>query len=486
MSQTRYQESPTGDDSDISPDRLTKLLVNKQTRWRKRLAVFALLVLVVFLIVLVTPIINALSKITVSNMTGFSPLLRRGIELKGEGQNRINIVILGMGGVGHKGGLLTDTIITASLDPFNKQVAFLTIPRDMVVNYPKPLTGSGKINNIYSLAEQSKKFVGGGPAGLKKALETVLDIPIHYFFQVDFEGFRKVVDALGGITLEVERDIYDPLYPADNMVDFEPFSIKAGSRKLDGETALKYARSRHGSNGEGSDFARSRRQIQVIQSVKEKTLSSRALVNPKKLVELASVAGDHIRTDLTLLEIERLVELVKDIEPKNIIIKVLDSSINSPLQPDLNDNRAYLLVPKLGFGNYKEIQRIAHEIFTDPALALEKASLEVIDSTGQPGASSELIKDLKSFGYALATQSTGPTVRSKTLIVDHTGGKKPRALEFLAKMFQVGSSVDSPPEVRSKPVADLTIDIGQDALALSQSGLRILNESQTTIKAQGP
>ena len=179
--------------------------------------------------------------------------------LRGEDQDRINILLLGMGGKKHEGGYLTDTIILASLKPSTKQVALLSIPRDL--NIAVEGMGWQKINSINAFAERKKE--GSGGEAVSQALSDVLNIPIHYYVRVDFEGFVNIVDILGGLEIDVENTLEDFHYPIagqENNEDyysrFEHLYIEKGLQKMDGTLALKYARSRYASGIEGSDFAK--------------------------------------------------------------------------------------------------------------------------------------------------------------------------------------------------------------------------------------
>jgi len=402
----------------------------------------------------------AISKVITQNQGAPAPFLGllnqdgvKASELKGEGDGRINILLLGLGGASHPGGTLTDTIMVASIDPQNKKIAFLSIPRDLYV--PIEGYGSAKLNYAHAYGETNAEKTGGGPEVTKKTISTVLDLPIHYYVRVDFDGFTKLVDSLGGITVDVQKAINDPYYPAPNMQDYQPFSIKAGTQNLDGKTALKFARSRETT----SDFDRAGRQQQVIVAAKDKALSLNILTNPKKLVEMLQIVGDHVRTDMQMWEIEKLVTLIKDVDQSSIVMKVLDNSADGPLT-STNMSGGYYLVPKAGTSNFKQIQRIAHEIFSDPYLSKEKARLEILNATGESGAAKEVQDTLTSYGYNVVKIDKDPKVYSKTIINDYSGGKNPYTLEYLKKRFNA--------DVKSQPSGtegvDLSLVLGKDYL----------------------
>lgn len=398
----------------------------------------------------------AVSKIITKNLSGGSPFLSFLGEvdpnaLKGEGDGRINILAIGIGGSGHPGGQLADTIMVASIDPKNKKIALLSIPRDLYVKIPG--YGDGKINTAHSTGVQYFSQTGGGPALLKETVSEILDLPIHYYIRMDFQGFVKLVDSLGGVTVNVEKAINDPYYPDKYMKGYEPFYLAAGSQKLNGTVALKYARSRETT----SDFDRAARQQQLLVAMKEKTLSLGVLTNPKKISEIMKILGDHLRTDLQIQEMERLISLLKDVDTSTIVSKVLDNSPDGPLISSSNGN-GYYLVPKTG--NFKQIQRIAHEIFSDPYLTDEKARIQVLNGTGQVGAAKEVQDTLVSYGYNIVNIDTNSTEISQTIIYDYSGGKKPVTLEYLKNRFNA--------QVKNQPQGqngfDLTLILGKDYL----------------------
>jgi len=440
-------------DEPLNPDRLDTLVRPKRFSIKK-LAIILTAVFSVTAVVYGASTLGALSKIIVKNTGRGAPLLRGG-GIQGEGDGRINVLILGMGGPGHPGGLLADTIMVLSVDPVNHKAAFLTVPRDLAVDYPKPLTGGGKINNVHAFGEEHKKQVaGGGPALMKKIVSEVLDLPIHYFVRVDFKAFEKVVDTVGGVTINVEKPLSDPLYPAPNMIDYEPFSIVAGVQNLNGKTALKYARSRETT----SDFDRSRRQVQLLLALKEKVLSLNILGSPRKVNEIATTLGDHLRTDFSIKEFERFFEIATRINEKPIV-KVLDSSESGPLVSTAGENGAYLLVPKTG--DFQEVHRIAHEIFSDPYLALEQARVEIRNSSGTDELATEVERMLKSYGYQIAKVSSTKDLADKTQIYDFSKGTKSFTIDFLTRRL---SAVVVTPDTTFKRVtnADLVLILGKD------------------------
>ena len=335
--------------------------------------------------------ITTFGKIFVSNKSSDeSPILKvfsmpsSTASLKGEGEGRINFLLLGIPGGNYPGPKLTDTIIVVSIDTKSNTLAFLSVPRDLWVK-PAGYNYYTKINSIYTLGEQNKKrgflsFSSGsdGLSLMKETVSEILGIPIHYGAVIDFEGFKKIIDTLGGIDIYVEKSIYDPYFP-NGYGGYTVFSIQKGYQHLDGETALRYARSRKTT----SDFDRAKRQQQVMLAVKKK-IEGLGFWDFGKIYQIITIVGNHFKTDVSPNEIKALISIVKKIDFSKTIQVVLDSSSTGPLRAT-HINGAYVLIPKKGMGNYEDLQRIAKNIFIDPFLKKESAKIAVRNGTNTAG-----------------------------------------------------------------------------------------------------
>lgn len=374
--------------------------------------------------------------------------------LKGESDGRINILLLGIGGAGHPGGQLTDTIMVASIDVKQKKLALISVPRDLYV----PIATQNfyaKINTAHSVGETNPK-TGGGPEVSRKTLSEVLDLPIHYFVRLDFSGFVKMIDTLGGVTVNVDKAIYDPYFPAPNMRDYEPFQISPGAQKLDGKTALKYARSRETT----SDFDRALRQQKILTAVKEKVFSSSTLANPVKLTEILKILGEHVRTDLTLFEIERLVDIFQELDTQNIVTRVFDSSAEGLLVSSSGPGDGYYLRPRSG--NFKEIQQVVKNIFqTQNILDVKKenAKIEILNVTVTSGLASKLSEDLKKEGFLVINVANSDFSISQSVIYDYSEGQKKATVKSLSEKLGMQSLQKPRPKTST---ADLAIVLGED------------------------
>lgn len=318
---------------------------------------------------------------------------------------RTNILILGNGGENHPGGNLTDTIIIASIDLKNKKLALISIPRDLYVSIPG--YGKGKINSAYSDGYSKNKKPEEGANLTKETISQTFNIPIHYYIRGDFAALTKLVDTVGGVTINVSKAIYDPYYPDDQMKGYSPFKISAGIHTLDGKTALKYARSRETTN----DFDRSRRQQEIIIALKDKMLSAQTLTNPKKISDILSILGDHIHTDIGTPEIKYFSSISKDLSANNIITKVFDNSTKGGLVSDSSTSAGYILLPRSG--NFKNMSSEIKEIFNQN----EKPLIDINDASGKKILPTNLEKILTDLGFEIDTTTTLTKVKTSSITV---------------------------------------------------------------------
>lgn len=277
---------------------------------------------------------------------------------------RTNILALGVdkrSNVGYVSGVLTDTIMVVSLDAKTKEAAIISLPRDLWIRSEN--FGGGKINSAYAY---------GGVGLSQELVEKTLGIPIHYFAVVDFESFEKAIDLLGGVEVEVERAFDDYKFPKPGFENAEPEDLRweklhfdAGRQRMDGKTALSFARSRHAEGPEGSDFARIKRQHKVIAAAKDKVLSLKTLTDLSKLRELYDLFSKSVETNIGLAEVEVLASLAGGNENAGIKTYLVDGSWDSDeallYTPEVElYGGQYVLVPKAG--NFSEVHYFVQKI----------------------------------------------------------------------------------------------------------------------------
>ncbi len=312
---------------------------------------------------------------------------KKEIQLKETKEKRVNILILGVGGGTHEGPDLTDTMIFASIDPEKKNVTLVSIPRDLWIPELK-----AKINTAYTYGEAKQK--GNGLVLTKATVVKLLGQQVDYAIKIDFNGFIKAVDMVGGLDIDVDHTFDDYQYPVTGEEDnpcghteievaslsaqlatgsaseldsfpcrYEHIHYDKGPNQMDGKTALKYVRSRHALGVEGSDFARSKRQEKVITSFKEKAFSLGIILNPVKAFGLISTVKDSIDTDIKDDEYDDFVKLAQKMRGASIKSTTLDIGdvqegrlglLDSP-RPSEEYGKQWVLAPRTGNGNFSEI-----------------------------------------------------------------------------------------------------------------------------------
>ncbi len=287
----------------------------------------------------------------------------------GQKDDRINILLLGIGGPGHDGPYLSDTNIIVSIKPSTHEVAMISVPRDLGVKIGNK--GINKINFADAIGEAENPGQGGEYA--RKIFEETFNMTIPYYVRVDFKAFEEIINSVNGLEVEVTNSFVDQSFPGENY-SYQTVKFDQGVELMDGTRALTYARSRHGNNGENSDFARSRRQQQIMSLLKDKLMSFETYSNPVKIKEILDSLSKNISTNLNIGQIIYLGNLVKNTESDDIKNLVLDSGVNGFTTPYIGDNGAFLLAPrggKLDYINYA-ISRIFDNVTTTPNWTMVK------------------------------------------------------------------------------------------------------------------
>ncbi|NLF00522.1 MAG: LCP family protein, partial [Anaerolineales bacterium] len=228
------------------------------------------------------------------------------------GVERVNILLLGIDQRDYEEGpWRTDTMIVLTIDPVTMTGGVLSIPRDLWV--PIPGYNEARINTAHYFGDVYD-YPGGGPALAVQTVEYNLGVPIHYYVRANFTAFEKIVDLIGGIDVVVPEEINDPKYPDRNSPGYDPLYIPAGRQHLDGEMALKYARTRY---SPGADFDRAKRQQQVLDAILYRVTSLDMLPDlALKAPQLWQTLEGAVETDLSLEQIIALANLASEIEPE--------------------------------------------------------------------------------------------------------------------------------------------------------------------------
>ncbi len=382
-----------------------------------------------------------------------------GNKLRGESDDRVNFLLLGMGGPGHEGPYLSDTIILGSFKPSSHEAAVISLPRDMVVPFSD---GSyRKINSVYALLrERGREYAF---AETKEIIGKALGQEIHYMGTIDFQGFVDIIDAVGGLTIDVERAFYDPLFPTTDKLT-TTVTFKEGKQKMNGETALTFARSRHGNNGEGSDFARSKRQQKIIFALKDKLTSFNTLINPMKINKIFNLLTQYTAVDMEVWEGVKLAQMAKDVKTDEVYNLILDDAPGGFLVGGISAlDGAYILQPRMG--SFAEIQGMVSSIFSRPALKAEQSTLILQNGTPIPGLATQAANEIQKRGIAVDRYGNADSQSFVTTIIyDYTKGQKPATRQALEDYFSVQASENPPLSLLSYNVAktwDFTDDKGE-------------------------
>jgi LCP family protein required for cell wall assembly len=311
------------------------------------------------------------------------------------GNERLNVLVLGIDTRdGDRTTQNTDTMIVMSLDPLNKTAAMLSLPRDIYIN--KPGMFQGKINAA---------FAAGGPELTRRVVNDLLGIRIHSYALVNFEAFNSIVNGVGGLIVDVKRPLRDESYPtADYGV--ERINIRPGPQLMFGESALKYARSRHDSN----DYSRARRQQDVLAALRVKLSTPQAL---RTLPSLMSGIGTTIETDFDPANVLPLARTATGIESGDITSEVLYPCGGDFPHCELTfDNEGgFYLTPDVA-----KIRDLAAALFYDPKVRQEGARVEVQNTGALNTVARQVADRLEARAFGVTAVTNGASARSAVVL----------------------------------------------------------------------
>lgn len=246
-------------------------------------------------------------------------------------EDNLTLLLVGVDRRSERDSYRTDTVILAHADLRSRRGAFISIPRDLVVNIPGFYPD--RINTVYALGETQKRPAAGLEL-LRATVERNFGVVVDHHAVVDFNCFRGVVDAVGGLTVTVEKRIYDPLYPTDDY-GYKLVTFEQGRQWMNGQRALEYVRTRYGD----SDFGRMRRQQQVVAALKEQALKVQNLT----ALPQAAVACAGMSSDLGIFELVALGVAARDINQADVSLKIIDERMAVPFT---GSSGASLLQPR--------------------------------------------------------------------------------------------------------------------------------------------
>lgn len=352
-----------------------------------------------------------------------------------KGTERITILLLGIDQrCEETGPTHTDTMMLLTLDPLGLSAGILSLPRDLWVEIPG--FDVDRINQAHYLGE-AYEYPGGGPTLAVETVESLLGVPIDYYVTVNFDAFVEMVDLIGGIDLAIPEAIDDPTYP-DRCYGYDPFQIEAGKHHLDGQQALKYARTRATFGG---DVDRAGRQQAVIMAIRDKVLQLGSL--PQLIAQaplLWQTFQTNVRTNMTLEEALQLGLLVQDIPASSIYTAVIDYNyVYNEVTPD---GRAVLVPIR------ENIRQLRDQLFTPPVIptpvienlpalmADEKARVAVYNGTAVFGLAAATQEYLQQYGINITEvgNADSSTYLTSQII---TYGRYPHTVRYLTQLMHI-------------------------------------------------
>ena len=404
-----------------------------------------------------------IAKLT-GNKNPFSLLgVFRPSELRND-NGRVNVLVAGNSAddLGHGGAELTDSIMVLSVNTKNNTALMLSIPRDLWV--AKPEGGHGKINSV---------FPESGIEGLETVVEDVTGLNIHYNALVNYTAFKDLVNAVGGITINIQSE--DPRGIYDSSLDWTTRRCCAlakypnGPVKLDGKQALNLARARgegYGSYGfPQADFNRTENQRQMLIAIKDKASSPAVVANPLKISNLVEAVGSNVRTDLQIGEMQSLYYYMKKIDNAKIDsynINTLKGDMSTMLASYASPDGQSALIPAAGLDDFSQIVAQIKKVFSAAPLVKENAGIVILNGTDAVGLAR--LQKNKLFDQGASILATGDAdTQARTTIIDNSLGKKPNTLAYLKKTYSA-EVVTNPVLTRSYPAADFILVLGESAV----------------------
>lgn len=355
----------------------------------------------------------------------------------------INILLLGTDQRAGQSNWRTDTIILLTINQTEKTVGMLTIPRDLYVNIPA--IGKQRINTA-DFYGYYYHYPGNGPNLIKQTIEQNLGIRVHYFVRGGFDAFRQAIDILGGIDVDVNC----PLYEANFYDDYghATLNFKPGLQRMDGVTALRYARSRYTTN----DYDRGRRQRQVILAMWDKATSLNLL---PKWPQLYQEMSDSVETDLSPTELAALAYIGTQLKMDKIKSRAIDNRVTIPY---VTPEGAMVLLP-----NAEKIHSLLVEFFAPMGeevdlAAQENASVEI--TSGNLGAAQIAETALKRQGInaTLSVQQI-PLAATSTITLNRN---KPATAQRLAALLRLDPTASILYGNDSAARFDITVNLGRN------------------------
>lgn len=391
-------------------------------------------------------------------------------ELKMDANGRTNVIIFGTSedDPGHDGADLTDSMMLVSADQKKKEAFMVSIPRDLYVDYGRicPAGYRGKINHLYSCYSDAGENEATGQEGLRKKVGEIFGLEVQYAVHLNYTALREAVDAVGGITVDIESD--NPQGILDRNFDWDCpkgprtcYNVKYpnGPANLNGKQALYLARAR-GANGEtyglgNANFDREGYQRKILVALLEKAASAGTLANPIAVNNLLTTLGNNVRTNFDAEEVKTLAKLGQDVKSENIQSLVLNKGL---VTTGMQDGQSIVL-PSLGLYKYADIQASVLAYATGDFASLEKATIDVVNVSDQAGLGETKAKQIRASKLIVDEVFDGPdALNTAPIQVFDLTKENPGTRKKLGELFGVTVQDGAPTGVRS--TADFVVVVG--------------------------
>lgn len=417
----------------------------KRTNLLKRILVILTTVLCAVLLFAGTvKALVSLKVLSLETITGIA-----GTPLPRDEYGHTNILLLGQGDEGHQGADLTDTMMIASIDPKTDSVVLLSIPRDLYLTRPGDRMQPGRINEQYwnykralENGEEEMEESAASQTAMRELadqLGNLFGLQVHHTIKVDFIGFVQGVDAIGGVEVDIPQGLVDTAYPGPNY-SYQTFAISAGLQTLDGETALKYARSRHST----SDFDRSRRQQLILKAVGEKIRNEGILTKPDQLLSLMNILQDHVETSMTFRELLSLAGMGEDINRDNLITMNIRDGYGPGgfLYPPPREffGGAAVLLPQAVAGDregWEPLRTLVKLLIHIRDPFVQPSTIDILNAGAPGGSSRTLGSELVRYGFTVGEMENAPAdTESETSYIEAYERDADNA-EFLSSILKI-------------------------------------------------
>jgi LCP family protein required for cell wall assembly len=361
-------------------------------------------------------------------------------------------------------GYRTDVILIVSINRTTNTVSMLSLPRDLYLCIPQ--LGMNRINIAYEWGEAVGWSPGGGFGLMQETILYNTGIPIHYYARISLNGFKQVVDSVGGVDIAVECPIIDSLRWLGNNDEngdpiYEPFTLDAGYYHMDGSFALWYARTRKAANTGGTDFDRNRRQQQVLRAI-WRTARDQGLI--QKAPELWNQLTSIVDTNLNLVDALGLAPIALGLDPGDITTYYMFKGYELDHFKTPNNEDVQIPVPEAFFTTI-------NNFYTPPSanrLAAENAKIEIYNGSGHADWD-KMAADVIGYKGLVGSAMGATDTSSNTVIYDFTGGATPNSLNLILKAYglKAASVINQPDPNRT---VDIKIMLGQDFNACTAPG----------------